>query len=109
MFNRKLWLLNNLAFVMDGSFICVLVVPPQEARLTQLEPAVLEEEEEEGWEIEEGEEGTTPTSPTEDTEEQRGEEGEEEGEEEEEEKEGRDSDKDDEFEQAFGSGEEEDD
>ena len=108
MFNRKLWLLNNLAFVMDGSFICVLVVPPQEARLTQLEPAVLEEEEEEGWEIEEGEEGTTPTSPTEDTEEQM-EEGEEEGEEEEEEKEGRDSDKDDEFEQAFGSGEEEDD
>jgi len=83
--------------------------PIQEARMTQLEPAILEEE---GWEVEEGEEGTTPTSPTEDTEEQTeegGEADEEEGEEEEEEKEEGESDRDDEFEQAFGSGEEEDD
>ena len=87
----------------------------QEARLTQLEPALPEEEEEGEWE--EGERATTPTGEGEDkeaeggsTEEDSGEEAEEGGgEEEDEEEEEEGSERDEEFEQAFGLGDEDDD
>ncbi|CAI8045907.1 RNA polymerase II-associated factor 1 homolog [Geodia barretti] len=73
----------------------------QDMRLSQLEPPVLEEDEEwglgEGEEEEEREEATTPTSPTEGEGREEGDEGEREG-----------SERDEEFEQAFGSGEEDD-
>lgn len=84
-----------------------VVMMSQDVRLSQLEPPVLEEDEEE-WGLGEEGEATSPATPTEEEEgeeegeggeggEEGGGEGEEEG-----------SEKDVEFEQAFGSGEEDD-
>lgn len=78
-----------------------VVMMSQDVRLSQLEPPVLEEDEEE-WGLGEEGEATSPATPTEGEEEgEGGEEGGGEGEEE-------GSEKDVEFEQAFGSGEEDD-